>query len=229
MGMTFSLWLSCIALLAEAAHRDAEACSCAALVYGEGQRGGDRTRLHHWPRARKMGGPMGRGLRQKFVQQMGNRHHRRATHLHRGSPPRQGGEGGIYRLGITYNEFRFSSRPAAGARELGRGGRAPRRPRRRVTLGPSRGETDRGDSATADAMEAGGALPHEVPRRAGVWPCSCRISYPALRHAMGHGRRRACRHGLGVVMGHASTSVSSGAHAFTPRPCANSTRTSRCV
>jgi len=42
-----------------------------------------------------------------------------------GHPPPQGatsrGGGGICRSGIQYDEFRFSRRPAAGVREMGRG------------------------------------------------------------------------------------------------------------
>jgi hypothetical protein len=106
MGMTCSLQLR-----------------CAALGLGEGSRGGDRTRLHHGPRARKSGGSMRRGRLQPFVQKMGNRHHTTAgppTPIG-GHPPRgRRGEGGIYRSGIPYHEFRFSRRPAAGARETGR-------------------------------------------------------------------------------------------------------------
>jgi hypothetical protein len=52
---------------------------CAALGLGEGSRGGDQPRPHPWPRAQKNRTAMGRGLPQPFVQQMGKRHHRRAT------------------------------------------------------------------------------------------------------------------------------------------------------
>jgi hypothetical protein len=103
MGMTFSLRLS-----------------CAALVRGEGQRGGDPPRPHHRPRAQNMGGPMGRGLLQTFVQQTGNRHHRRATPPTGGYPPQEG-EGVTDRSGITYREFKFSRRSAEGVRGMGRG------------------------------------------------------------------------------------------------------------
>ena len=168
MGMTFSLRLS-----------------CAALVRGEGQRGGDRTRPHHGPRARKMGGPMGRGLRQKFAQHMGNRHHHRATHPHRGPPP--GGVGGYADQGYNTTSSGSQGGPRQACGRWGgvderRVGPADARRSVRLAARPTVGRQRRRTRG-----KPGRPLRQEVTRSAGGRPCSRRIGQPAPRRAMGQG------------------------------------------
>jgi hypothetical protein len=142
---------------------------------------------------------MGRGLRQQFAQHMGNRPHSRAPHPHRGPPP-PGGVGGYADQGYTTTSAGSQGGPRQGCGRWGgvderRVGPADVRRSVRRAARPTVGRQRRRTRG-----KRGRAIRYEVTRRAVVRPCSCLLGHPAPRHAMGHGRRRACRHGLGVVM-----------------------------
>jgi hypothetical protein len=155
-------------------------------------------------------------------------HHSRATHPHRGPSPQgaKGGWGGSTDQGYHTTSAGSQDGPRQGCGRWGGGDEhcvGPADVRYSVSLAaiPTAGRQRR-----RTRWKRGRALCHEVTLTAGVQPCSCMIVPPAPRHAIGHGRRRAFRDGLGAVMGHPSISMSSGAHVFTPRPCALSTRIS---
>jgi hypothetical protein len=132
-----------------------------------------------------------------------------------GPPPSRGGRGGLTDQGYTTTSAGSQGGPRQGCGDGEEVTRAASAQRRRDARSVS--WRDRPWGVSDGGREGSRVGPYALRS------LSRRGSGPA------RGGSGPLRHGARWAMGHPSTSVSSGAHAFTPRLCANSTRTSRCV